>query len=106
MTELTQQTPGGEPTVQRYETEIPLLILVILTSIALWILFAISLVGIFYAAFFAIFFFLAHVALVAHLRGSAVKWGEDQMPELFERLKRIAARLGLQKLPDAYLMQA
>jgi hypothetical protein len=46
------------------------------------------------------------VALVAHLRGSAVKLGPDQLPELYGRVQLIAARLGMQRLPDAYLMQA
>jgi Zn-dependent protease with chaperone function len=92
--------------VQRFENEIPLLVLVILLSIALWIVIAVSIVGIFYAVFFAIFFFLAHVALVAHLRGSAIKLGSDQLPDLYGRIVRVAEKLGMQKLPDAYLMQA
>jgi Zn-dependent protease with chaperone function len=92
--------------VIRYETEIPLLILVILTSIALWIFIALSIVGAFYAVFFLAFFFLAHLALVAHLRGSAVKLGPEQLPDLFERVRLVAERLGMKRLPDAYLMQA
>jgi hypothetical protein len=58
MSETTLQDRAGSGQVVRYETEIPLLMLVILTSIALWVVIAVSIVGIFYAVFFAIFFFL------------------------------------------------
>ena len=105
MSEIAHQGGSAAP-VARYETEIPLLILVILTSIALWIVIAFSIVGIFYAVFFMIFFFLAHLALVAHLRGSSVKLGPDQLPDLYQRVQQIGTRLGMRRLPDAYLMQA
>jgi len=98
---MEQQT-----SVARWETEIPLLILVIFTSIALWIMLAVSIVGIFYAVFFAIFFFLAHIALIAHLRGSSVKLGPDQFPQLHARVEAMALRLGMKRVPDAYIMQA
>jgi Zn-dependent protease with chaperone function len=107
MTEIAMPQPAVSPSsVRRWETEIPLLILVILISIALWIFVAISIIGIFYAVFFSIFFFLAQVGFIAHLRGSAIKLGPQQMPELHARVVSIASRLGLAKVPDAYLMQA
>ena len=92
--------------VPRWETEIPLLVLVILASIALWTFIFVSIIGIFYAVFLGVFFFLAHVAFIAHLRGSSVKLGPDQMPELYARVQSIAQRFGLRRTPDAYVMQA
>jgi Zn-dependent protease with chaperone function len=107
MTEITMSQPATSPVqVRRWETEIPLLILVIFVSLALWVFVAVSIVGIFYAVFFSIFFFLMQVGFVAHLRGSAIKLGPQQMPELHARVLAIASRLGLRKVPDAYLMQA
>jgi Zn-dependent protease with chaperone function len=107
MTDLAMSQPATSPSsVRRWETEIPLLILVILVSIALWVFVAISIIGIFYAVFFSIFFFLAQVGFIARLRGSAIKLGPQQMPELHARVVAIASRLGLAKVPDAYLMQA
>jgi Zn-dependent protease with chaperone function len=103
MSEIAQP-PGEQPqSVQRWETEIPLLIL---AALALWAFLLISLIGIFYAVFFGIFFFLAHVAFIAHLRGSAVKLGPDQLPDLYARVQTVARRLGMEKMPDAYVMQA
>jgi Zn-dependent protease with chaperone function len=107
MTEIPMSQQATSPLqVRRWETEIPLLILVILVSIVLWVFVAVSIVGIFYAVFFSIFFFLAQVGFVARLRGSAIKLGPQQMPELHGRVLAIASRLGLKKVPDAYLMQA
>src|ERR1051326_2191464 len=92
--------------VPRWETEIPLLVLVILTSIVMWIMLVVSIVGIFYAVLFAAFFLLAHLALIAHLRGSSIKLGPDQLPHLHVRLTAMAEKLGMKRVPEAYLMQA
>src|SRR5712691_7528739 len=92
--------------VPRWETEIPLLVLVIFTSIGMWVFLTISIFGAFYAAFFGIFFFLAHLAFIAHLRGSSIKLAPDQLPELHARVQAMAASLGIRRLPDTYVMQA
>jgi Zn-dependent protease with chaperone function len=107
MTDFAMPQPAVSPSsVRRWETEIPLLVLVIVASIMLWILVAVSMIGIFYAVFFSLFFLLAQVGFIAHLRGSAIKLGPQQMPELYARVVAIASRIGLAKVPDAYLMQA
>jgi len=99
----SQQPATGVP---RWETEVPLLILVALASAMLWVFLVVSIIGILYGLFIGLFLFLAHVGFIAYVRGSAVKLGPDQMPDLYARVQRIAARLGMQKLPDAYVMQA
>jgi hypothetical protein len=48
---------------------------------------------------------VAHVGFVAHLRGSAVRLGPEQMPELNARVESIARRFGMEP-PAAYLMQS
>jgi Zn-dependent protease with chaperone function len=107
MTDFAMPQPAVSPSsIRRWETEIPLLILVIAVSIVLWIVVAVSMIGIFYAVFFSIFFLLAQVGFIAHLRGSAIKLGPQQMPELYARVVAIASRIGLATVPDAYLMQA
>jgi len=104
---MTLAPPAGEPlNVPRWDTEIPLLVLVAMFAFALWVAIFVSIVGIFYAVFFAVFFFLAQLAFIAHLRGSSVKLGPDQMPELYARVQSIAARFGMKQPPDAYVMQA
>lgn len=92
--------------VKRWPTEKPLFILVVLCAIAFWILFAVSIVGILYAAMLGAFFFVSHIVFIAHLRGSAVRLGPAQMPELYERVQQLSRRVGLKKPPETYVMQA
>jgi Zn-dependent protease with chaperone function len=92
--------------VERWPSELPLLVCVALTSLVLWSFIFVSLVGLFYAVLLGVFFFFGHLAFVAHLRGSAVRLGPDQLPDLHRRVEKISLRLGLRRPPEAYLMQA
>ncbi len=110
MTQAGGTLPGTPPpaatiTVDRWPSERNLFALVVLASIGIWVALCFSIIGIVYAGFFAVFFFLAHVGFVAHLRGSAVRLGPDQMPELHARVESIARRFGMDP-PAAYLMQS
>jgi Zn-dependent protease with chaperone function len=92
--------------VRRWPSETPLFVLVLLCAIACWIFFVLSIVGFAYVVMIGIFFFVSHVAFITHLRGSAVRVGPDQMPELHERIQDLSRRIGLRKAPTAYVMQA
>ena len=92
--------------VERWPTEIPLLVLVALSAAAIWILLAVSIIGAVYAAMLGAFFFFGHVAFIAYVRGNAVKLGPEQFPQLHDRVRALAARVGLRRVPDAYIMQA
>lgn len=93
-------------TVQRWPNEGLLRWIIILVAIAMWILIAVSLIGIFYAVLLGTFFFFAHLGFIFHLRGNAIRLGPDQLPELHRRVEEIAHRVGLAKVPDAYVVQA
>jgi Zn-dependent protease with chaperone function len=92
--------------VERWGSERPLFILVLISSIVLWILFAVSIIGIIYAGMIGVFLFVSHVVFITHLRGSAVRLGPDQMTDLYERVGYLSQRVGLDKTPAAYVMQA
>lgn len=92
--------------VEPWPSELPLKVLVILASIGIWAMLVFSILGIVYALMIGIFVFFAHVAFVTHVRGSAVKLGPAQFPELHARVVELAAKAGLTEVPDAYLMQA
>lgn len=94
------------PEIRRWPTEQPLFVVCILVAIIVWLLLIVSVIGIIYAVFLGAFFFVAHVLLIAHVRGSAVKLGPAQFPELHQAVARLAARVSLDPLPDAYVMQA
>ena len=93
-------------TVQPWPSERPLFAFTLLISLVLWVVLAVTIVGAVYAAIFALIFFVMHVGFVAYVRGSAVRLGPDQFPELHSAVVRMANRIGLDPVPEAYLMQA
>lgn len=58
--------------VERWPSELPLRILVIFVSIGAWILLTVTIIGIIYALMLMVFFFFAHLAFIAHIRGNGV----------------------------------
>jgi Zn-dependent protease with chaperone function len=103
---IPASTPFPAFHLQRLRGERVLYLLVVLVAVLLWALLAVSVVGLLYALLLGIFFFLAHTVFIAHVRGSGVRLGAGQFPELHERVARMARRLGLKDIPEAYLMQA
>ena len=96
----------GRIEVDRWPTERPLFAAVLLCSLLVWALLIVSIVGILYAVLIALFFFVSHVAFVAHVRGSGVKLAPDQLPELHRRVAELSHAMGMNPAPDAYVMQA
>jgi Zn-dependent protease with chaperone function len=106
MQNLGVASPSEPVLVERWSTERPLLALVVLASIGIWILLAMTAIGLLYVALIALFLFVSHLAFVAHLRGSAVRLGPEQFPDLYRRVEELASRIGLRRMPAVYLMQA
>ncbi len=92
--------------VDRWPTEIPLFALSVLASIPIWIFLVFSIIGIAYAVMIGAFLFIVHLGLVARVRGSGVRLSSEQFPELYERVQTLAREMGIQNLPDVYLIQA
>lgn len=92
--------------VERWPSEIPLLIVVTAISLVVWVLAIVSIFGLVYAAIIGLFFFVAHVTFVAHIRGNGVRLAPDQFPELHAAVERLSQRMNLRPVPEAYLMQA
>lgn len=98
--------PHATITVARWPSELPLAVCVALASVGIWILLAVSILGLVYATLLAVFFFFVQVSLVTYLRGTAVRLGPEQFPELHARIVELAGRAGLPRIPEAYLLQA
>jgi Zn-dependent protease with chaperone function len=96
----------GTIAVERWPSERPLFVLAVLVSIVLWVVLTVTIVGLAYAVAIGLFFFFIQAVFVAHVRGSGVWLGEDQFPELYARVQEIGRRMGMEEVPDAYLMQA
>jgi Zn-dependent protease with chaperone function len=92
--------------VERWPSERPLAVLVWITALSIWLLLAVSLIGIAYALLLGLFFFVSHVLFIAYVRGNAVHLGPDQMPALHARVQALAQRIGMKRTPEAYVLQS
>jgi hypothetical protein len=88
--------------VTRWATERPLLFLNALAAAGLWYVFLRSWESIPYIGIWLAFPGLMNLGLVASVRGSAVRLGPDQFPELYARVEELARRLGFRRTPDVY----
>ena len=79
---------------------------VLILSILFWLLIAVSIIGIFYAAFIAFFLWLGNGLLVAHLRSEAVRVDERQLPALHATFGEVCRQLGVVQPPALYVVQA
>lgn len=99
-------TDGKTVVIKPWPSEDALFAVIVITAICLWILLFVSVIGLIYALALGAFFFVSHLAFVAYLRGSAVRLGPDQFPELYNRVVELSNRAGLPVVPEVYLMQA
>jgi Zn-dependent protease with chaperone function len=96
----------GAIRIERWPTETPLFVTAVTVSILIWIGLIVSIVGLIYVGILALAFFIMQLGFIAHVRGNGVRLGPDQFPELHARVNELAGRLGMEKVPTAYIMQA
>ncbi len=94
------------PRIERWSSEKPLFVMVLLAAVAIWLLLALSIIGVVYAGLIAVFLFFSHVMFIAHIRGSGVRLGPEQFPELWERVTTLSRQSGMAQSPEGYLVQA
>ncbi len=89
-----------------YRNETTLRTIALLLSVVIWLLLLLGTFGalLIYALLFAFFSIAAHSALIAHLRGNAIRINSRQMPDLYQRLYDCAGKLGMREVPEAYLV--
>ncbi len=87
------------PKVERWPSEQPLFVLLVLAALAIWGLLAISIIGFIYVALIAVVLFFSHVLFITHIRGSGVRLGPEQFPELWERVATLSRQAGMAQPP-------
>jgi Zn-dependent protease with chaperone function len=90
----------------RSPKEPPLFAIGVALSAIAWITLTITIVGLLYGALILAFILVAHALLLARIRGNSVRLSERQLPGLYARITAAAHKLGLQKVPEVYLMQS
>src|SRR6266516_6855267 len=83
--------------VERWPTEVPLFLVSVLFSIPIWIALLVSVIGAVYLFAIAIFLFFVHLGFIAHVRGSGVRVGPGQLPQLDASVQRLAREIGMKK---------
>src|SRR5687768_11851073 len=103
----SMSVPGSARPIQvePWPAERPLFVLNLLAALALWAIAILSIVGAVYGLMLGVFLFLMHLGFVAHVRGSGVRLGPDQLPELHAAVERLSCQIGLKKVPEAYVLQ-
>ncbi|MBA5605942.1 M48 family metalloprotease [Duganella sp. FT3S] len=76
-------------------------------SLLIWLGLIVGTVGgaLVYLLLFFVAYCFAQSALISYLKGTAVKITWQQFPDLKERIDQCCQRLGLEQVPDAYLLQ-
>ena len=90
----------------RSQKERTLFVLAAIFSSVMWLLLVVTIVGLLYAPFVAVAAFFAHALFMAHITGNGVRLGSRQMPEIYKRVEAAAQRLGMQKVPEVYVVQS
>jgi len=91
--------------VERWPSERPLFIVAVVAASIIWLVLLITVVGLVYVGMVVMFVALMRLILVGQLRGSAVRLGPSQFPELYATVDTLARRMGM-PTPEVYLMQA
>src|SRR5215813_10847944 len=96
---------GFDPRL-RSPKEVPLFIVGMIFSAVCWLLLIVSIIGLVYGGLALVFVLIAHALHLAHVQGNGLKISERQLPELYERVKMAAKKLGLSQVPDVYVLQS
>ena len=89
------------PKIEPWPSETPLFVVLVLAAIGIWALLALSIIGAIYAALIAAVLFFSHVVFITHVRGSGVRLGPEQFPELWERVIALSRQAGMASPPVA-----
>lgn len=90
----------------RSRSERSLYQLCVLISLVVWAVVVVTIVGLVYGLLIGLFLFIAHALFIAHIKGNGVKLSETQLPEIYRKVVEASQKLGLEKVPEAYVIQA
>jgi Zn-dependent protease with chaperone function len=85
-----------------YKNEPTLFKIVLTISVVAWL--ALLAIALLYAPIVFLIYLLARSALIAYLKGTAIKITPRQFPDLHARLVACGERLGIARVPDCYLL--
>jgi Zn-dependent protease with chaperone function len=102
------ETPTGSLTMQNLVNpkEKTYYYIILAVAIFIWLMVAISIIGIFIVGLLALVAWFTHGLLLARLRSESVCITPNQYPELHATFTGVCQRLGLAEVPELYLLQS
>lgn len=90
-----------------YKNERSLFVVMLVLSLIVWAGLVAGMGGavVGYAVMFFLFYCFAQSALISYIKGNAVRITADQFPDLDAQINACCAKLGQERVPDAYLLQ-
>jgi len=90
-----------------YKNERSLFIVMLVLSLVVWAALVAGMGGaVFgYALMFFLFYCFGQSALISYIKGNAVRITAEQFPDLDAQINACCAKLGLERAPEAYLLQ-
>ncbi len=90
-----------------YKHEKSLKVISAVISITFWVLLVVGTIGIalIYGLLFYIAFLFAHSAFISHLKGGGIRISANQHPDINERLAHCCRTIGLDEIPECYLLR-
>ena len=91
-----------------YKTEDILFVIALVLSLLIWLLLLIGTVGMLLLVALVVFvaYLFAHSAYISYIRGNGVRLSKEQYPDLYAQVEAACKKLGMQTVPDAYLVNS
>lgn len=80
--------------------------IVLSISIVSYLLFALSVVGIFILLGFMLISLLLHALMIGHIRLNGVKIGQNQFPLVYSTVEALCVKMEIKQMPDIYVIQS
>src|SRR5215468_3164371 len=90
----------------RTSKERSLFVVGLVISAIAWLILIVTVIGAVYGALLLVFLLVAQALFLAHVRGNGLRLSDRQLPDLYQRCKAIAGKLGLERMPEIYLLQS
>lgn len=81
-------------------------ILSVIFSIAVYVLAAVSIIGIGIALIIFAILLLTNALMLGSIRGNGIRIHEGQFPDVYERVQVLSKEMGLKKVPDVFIIQS
>ncbi len=89
-----------------YQKETIYFILCLLISIPIYLIAAVSIIGLIIVAALILISFIANAIFIGSIRGNGVRLNDEQFPIEYNRIKELSTAMGLKQVPDVFIVQS